>query len=107
MKSKVGETIKTLRVVIPVNFAAGIILAGCATQPLPHANSPGFLAGLLHGFVVLASLVASLFLHVRIYAYPNDGFWYDMGFVMGFSLNIVLVVSLSLPRIGGFITRGH
>lgn len=107
MISGVGKMLKKCLAAVPGSLAAAMVLAGCATQPPPQLHSPGFLAGLLHGFVVLASLVSSLFLHIRIYAFPNSGFWYDMGFVIGFSLNIVLMVSLSIPRIGGFITRGH
>ena len=107
MISGVGKTRKKCPAKFPGSLAAAIVLAGCATQPPPQLHYPGFLAGLLHGFVALASLVASLFFNIRIYAFPNGGFRYDMGFVIGFSLNIVLFVSLSIPRIGGFITRGH
>jgi hypothetical protein len=31
----------------------------------------------------LFSLIASLFVDVRIYAYPNSGWWYDLGFILG------------------------
>ncbi len=64
--------------------ALGLIMAGCATQPHPEgAGLPGFWYGLLHGFVMLFSLIGSLFWHVRVYAYPNAGRWYDFGFVVG------------------------
>lgn len=63
---------------------AAISLYGCATQPLPGGSSgPGFFLGLLHGFVVLFSFIASLFTDYRIYAYPNSGGWYDFGFLLG------------------------
>ncbi len=59
-------------------------LAGCAHQP-PSAlpGVPGFFHGLLHGFLILVSLVGSLFTNVRVYAFPNSGFFYDLGFVIG------------------------
>lgn len=67
--------------------AAVLLLHGCATQPqLPSAPQlPGFLHGLLHGFLIVFSFVGSLFTHghVRIYAYPNAGGWYDFGFLLG------------------------
>lgn len=87
--------------------AAALVLAGCATQPVPQAAMPGFWAGLGHGFVALIALVASLFFPVRMYAFPNGGVWYDTGFAIGFGASILLLVMLCIARIGGFITRGH
>lgn len=88
-------------------LACGIVLAACATQPAAQPHVPGFAAGLFHGFIAIVALLGSLYFHIRIYAFPNSGFWYDAGFVLGFSLNIVLLLLLVLPRIGGFFTRGH
>lgn len=59
-------------------------VVGCATQPHPaSAGLPGFFSGLLHGFIMPFSLIASLFADVRIYNFPNAGRWYDFGFVIG------------------------
>ena len=41
--------------------------------------------GLLHGFIALFSFVASWFTDVRIYAVPNSGVWYDLGYLLGVS----------------------
>jgi hypothetical protein len=61
-------------------------VAGCAHQPAPLLpDPPGFFHGLLHGFLMLFSLVGSLFTDVRIYAFPNSGFLYDLGFLIGAS----------------------
>jgi hypothetical protein len=79
-------------------------LAACATQP-PHGTAPGFFAGLLHGLSAPFALAASLFWNVRIYAFPNSGFGYDLGFVLGFGTLTVVVMLLSIARIGGFLTR--
>jgi len=63
------------------------LLAACATQPEPashQAELPGFLLGLVHGFISPFALIAELFTtNVRIYAFPNNGGWYDLGFVVG------------------------
>jgi hypothetical protein len=48
-------------------------------------DPPGFWRGLLHGFTILFSLIASIFTDHRIYAYPNAGGWYDLGFFLGAS----------------------
>lgn len=64
--------------------AALIIFTGCATQsPEQVLDPPGFLHGLLHGFIILFSFVISLFTEYEIYAFPNNGGWYDFGFLLG------------------------
>lgn len=66
-------------------FAMAILIAaGCATQSVEQVlNPPGFLKGLLHGFIILFSFIASLFTDYSIYAFPNSGGWYDFGFLLG------------------------
>jgi hypothetical protein len=61
-----------------------LFLVGCAHQP-PSGGPPlpGFLLGLFHGYISLFSLIASLFFRVRIYDFPNAGFFYDLGFIIG------------------------
>ena len=60
------------------------LLSSCAHQPTPEAfKPPGFWFGLLHGFLIVFSFVGSLFMDVRIYAFPNSGVWYDFGYVLG------------------------
>lgn len=71
-----------------------VIAVGCARQPDPsHQLSPedlrlpgqlaGFVVGLFHGVTIVVSMAASLVLDVRIYAFPNSGRLYDLGFVLG------------------------
>jgi hypothetical protein len=61
-----------------------LAVVACATQPAPAAPAPpGFFHGLLHGFLAIFSLIGSLFFDIRVYAWPNSGFWYDCGFVIG------------------------
>jgi hypothetical protein len=63
-----------------------LALAGCATQmrgTVQH-DAPGFLFGLVQGFIAPVTFVVSLFRHdVAVYAVPNNGGWYDFGFVLG------------------------
>ena len=67
-----------------VLLVVSALLAGCATQPSASpGNVPGFWLGLLHGAIAPISLIASLFYEVRIYAFPNNGWWYDLGFLLG------------------------
>lgn len=72
---------------LAVVVGLALVLSACATQPVASAPSaPGFLWGLLHGFIALFSLIGSLFWDIRVYAYPNGGGLYDFGFVLGTAL---------------------
>ena len=67
---------------------ASSLLAGCARQAaetVAHApDTPGFLLGLWHGFIFPVAFIASLFLpDVAIYAVPNSGTFYDLGYFIG------------------------
>lgn len=87
--------------------AFAFFLAGCATQPPSPAldSAPGLWSGLVHGLVALPALLASLVLDVRIYAFPNSGFWYDLGFCGGFGLGLAVLALPIIPFIGGYLTR--
>ncbi len=64
--------------------ALALALASCAHQPYPEAyDPPGFFSGLFNGWTIFFSLIGSIFWDVRIYAFPNSGFWYDFGFFLG------------------------
>jgi len=76
----------SLRIAVAHAMAAMLLLASCATQPpVTAVDPPGFFSGLLHGFLVLFSLIGSVFMDHRIYAFPNSGWWYDLGFFLGAS----------------------
>lgn len=61
-----------------------VVLGGCANQSPPGAyDPPGFFLGLFHGFLILFSLIGSIFMDIRIYAFPNSGFFYDLGYLIG------------------------
>jgi len=67
--------------------ALALVVSGCATQPRAMAHdAPGFLFGVLHGFLILFSFIGSIFTDVRIYAFPNSGGWYDFGYLLGASM---------------------
>lgn len=66
--------------------ATVLMLAACAGQPDPtwRSGAPGFFSGLWHGLVAPFALIAHIFAHeIRIYAFPNNGGWYDFGFIIG------------------------
>ena len=72
-------------------FAIFIVLGliGCATQPAPNAmEPPGFWMGVVHGFLIFFSMIGSFFSDVRIYAFPNSGTFYDLGYVLGAMMSL-------------------
>ncbi len=67
---------------------ASLLLAGCAHQPLASEmagyNPPGFFSGFWHGLIAPVALIVHLFDEaIRVYAFPNSGGWYDLGFIFG------------------------
>lgn len=72
--------IRRIGLVIALTF----LMTACATQPSSVSGDvPGFLWGLAHGITAPFALVGGLFLDVRIYAFPNSGWLYDLGFIIG------------------------
>lgn len=74
--------------IIKILLGLGLVItvAGCATQPVEYSpGAPGFLYGLLHGVISPYVLVLSFFTDYRMYAYPNTGVPYDIGFFLGFA----------------------
>lgn len=66
-----------------------ILLSGCADvspqKELCVTDDPyGFWGGLWHGIIIPISWMCSLFSDdIAIYAYNNNGGWYNFGFILG------------------------
>lgn len=65
-----------------------LVLAGCAATAagvvVPGPDQPGFWLGLWHGLILPITFLVSLFdPDVAVYAVPNRGHLYDLGFVVG------------------------
>ena len=77
------------RSAIPLVAVAALVvlLAACAATQVEGARAPGapgFLLGFWHGFIAPVAFLISLFTDaVRVYAVPNVGRLYDLGFVLG------------------------
>jgi len=71
---------------LPVTFAPLLLLGACAHQVADAVKpgAPGFLNGLIDGFLFPVAWIVSLFVRdVAIYAVPNNGGWYDFGYFIG------------------------
>jgi len=73
--------------ILPALFIlATLVLVSCARRPMGHEGDPAFIRGLIDGFLAPFSFCLSLFSdHIRMYAFPNIGRWYDFGFLLGVS----------------------
>ena len=64
-----------------------IALTACAASQNATAvapDAPGFLLGLWHGFIFPVAFILSLFMKdVAVYAVPNAGLLYNLGFFIG------------------------
>ena len=64
-------------------IGVALLLASCASRPMGVEGDPGFFLGLWHGLVAPLAFVVSLFSdEVRMYAFPNVGRLYDLGFIL-------------------------
>jgi hypothetical protein len=61
------------------------LLSGCATHAAGAitARGPGFFLGFWHGLIAPVTFLPHLVSGVAIDATPNDGDWYDCGFLLG------------------------
>ncbi len=68
-----------------------LLLSACAPGPNPLQNVPpeggtvaGFWLGLWHGIIAPITFIISIFRSdVHFYEVHNNGFWYNLGFVLG------------------------
>ena len=61
-------------------------VVGCAHQPTSYEipySAPGFFMGLWNGISAPLALIGSIFMNIRMYAFPNSGIGYDFGFIIG------------------------
>lgn len=65
--------------------SAAFFAVSCASQLIVEVppDAPGFIFGFLQGLTILFAFIGSFFLDVRIYAFPNSGWPYDLGYLIG------------------------
>ena len=75
------------QILLLLSIMAATLFVSCAAT---HSCSkeilrlPGFFLGLWHGWIAPITFFISLFFHsIEIYAYPNNGGWYNFGFMLG------------------------
>lgn len=87
----------TLRVLIPLALVLAVAGCGFATTGHSAYDPPGFFLGLWHGLLAPWTLILRLFLDIKMYAFPNTGWFYDLGFLIG------VVFSIPIGWIAAFI----
>jgi len=71
-----------------------LVFASCAPGPNDFEKTPdaggkvaGFFKGIWHGLIAPVTFIISIFSKsVRLYEVHNNGFWYNLGFVLGAGL---------------------
>jgi hypothetical protein len=79
--------------VVLLALALLAVLGGCGfvgTHPIDPASPPGFFSGLWHGMLAPWTLVLRLFFDIKMYAVPNNGWFYDFGYWIGITGSIPL-----------------
>jgi len=89
-----GKDMNNRKHIYVLSIFVMLAVASCAHQPDPSAyDPPGFFTGIWHGFIIVFSFIGSIFTDIRIYAFPNSGFWYDFGYLIGLFLWLVALAS--------------
>jgi hypothetical protein len=69
-----------------------LLITGCgfATTGYAPVEVPGFFDGIWHGLLAPWTLILRIFMDIKMYAFPNSGWFYDLGFLIGvvFSLPV-------------------
>ena len=92
---------KTLRVIAVISIL--LLLAACGfvgTEPITVWEPPGIFYGVWHGLLAPWTLLFRLFMDIKMYAVPNTGWFYDLGFLIG------VVFSIPLGWIAALIALG-
>ena len=82
---------------------AGMTLTGFTFVEPGNVSSfgtPGFFMGVWHGLVAPYTLIIRLFADIYMYAVPNNGLFYDTGFLLG------IVFSLPIGWLAAIISTG-
>jgi hypothetical protein len=62
------------------------VLSACAyVPPMQQPSPPGFFMGLFHGLISPITVFLAIFTDIQMYQTPNNGNWYDAGFLFGAS----------------------
>ena len=74
-----------------------LFLSGCAIatpNPVPALTLVGFIYGFWHGLICWVSLICNIFdKSMAVYATYNNGFWYNLGFILGVKVNLTITFS--------------
>ena len=77
---------KHISKITALTLLAVVLLSGCTfagDSSTFSSGTPGFLMGIWHGITAPYTLVVRFFLDIKMYAIPNSGLTYDIGFLLG------------------------
>lgn len=94
------RVLKTSVLLLCIVALAGCTFAGTNADP---NDVPGFFMGIWHGLVAPYTLVVRWFIDIQMYALPNSGFGYDLGFLLGIIGSIPVGWLATLISIGFYL----
>ena len=83
----------TVVLLIATVLITALGLVGCGfvgSTPISPEHPPGFFMGVWHGMIAPWTLILRLFFDIKMYAVPNNGWFYDFGFWLGITGSIPL-----------------
>lgn len=92
---------------LPILLLATLLLAGCTFVDPYSVSQPGFLYGIWHGLVAPYTLIIRWFTDIKMYADPNAGFLYDVGFLIGVAGSLPIGWIAAIISIGFLVLHIH
>jgi|SRR4051812_36520849 hypothetical protein len=80
----------TFRLSVSITLVLAIASCGFATTGHSIEGAPGLLIGIWHGLLAPWTLLLRLFMDIKMYAFPNSGWPYDFGFIIGVVFSLPL-----------------
>lgn len=68
-----------------------------------YYDPAGFFSGIWHGLLAPYSLIVRWFIDIQIYATPNTGWFYDLGFLIGIAGSLPIGWAAAILSIVGHV----
>jgi hypothetical protein len=80
--------IKVCKLACATLLISAIVGCGFAATGGGAYDAPGFFMGIWHGLIAPWSLLLRIFMDIKMYAFPNSGWPYDFGFLIGIAFSL-------------------
>jgi len=95
-----------LRLVLVIALSLAVVGCAFASWSGLTDHPPGFFMGLWHGLLAPWTLILRWFMDIRMYAVPNSGWFYDLGFLIGVALSLPIGWICAIIAVISFFALG-